>query len=448
MAADFEHPASADGRLGELLRLSGPAILSRLGIMTMGLIDAIVVGQYSSTELAYHGLGWAPTSVVLTTVIGLLAGVQVMAARYVGEGRAGDTGMVLRRALGYAAALGVVSTLLCYFGGPAFIRATGVEPALAEGAGRAMQVFALSLLPYLLFCALTFWLEGLGRPTPGMVAMWIANLVNLGLALWLVPGHVAGIDGAVGAAWATFGARVAVLVLLAVWLWRWPGSREHGAFAPGDDGRGSEQRRIGYGAGASYFAESMAFAGMSFVAGRLATLDVAAWAIVINLAAIVFMGPLGISTATSVLVGRAFGGRDRADVVRSGWLGFGTVTALTALVSVVVWVGDDLIARAYTRDPALIALVAPALALSCLFFVADGLQVVAANALRARGDIVVPTITHVISYVVIMLPLGWVLAHNAGLGLDGIVGAVIVASLVSAGFLMARFLLLARRPLG
>lgn len=445
---DFEHPAAREGRLGELLRLSGPAILSRLGVMTMGLIDAIVVGQYSSTQLAYHGLGWAPTSVVLTTVIGLLAGVQVMASRYVGEGRAGDTGMVLRRALGYAAALGIAATAICWFGGPAFIRASGVDPALAEGAGRTMQIFALSLLPYLLFCALTFWLEGLGRPEPGMVAMWIANLVNLGLALLFVPGHVPGIDGAIGGAWATFGARCAVLLMLALWLWRWAGSRTHGTFARGDDGRGPEQRRIGYGAGASYFVESMAFAGMAFVAARLATLDVAAWSIVINLAAIVFMGPLGIATATSVLVGRAFGARDRADVVRSGWLGFGAVAALTVLISVGVWLGDALIARAYTSDPALIALVAPALALSCLFFVADGLQVVAASALRARGDIVVPTITHIISYAVVMLPLGWVLAHNAGLGLDGIVWSVIVASLLSAGFLMTRFLLLARRPLG
>ncbi|MCA3255280.1 MATE family efflux transporter [Bradyrhizobium sp.] len=445
---DFEHPPARDGRLGELLRLAGPAILSRLGIMTMGLIDAIVVGQFSSAELAYHGLGWAPTSVILTTAVGLLTGVQVMASRYVGEGRAGDTGMALRRALGYAAALGLAATVVSWFGGPAFIRASGVEPALAEGAGQVMQIFALSLLPYLLFCAMAFWLEGLGRPGPGMVAMWLANLVNLALALLLVPGHVAGIEGAVGGAWATFGARVAVLLLLAGWLWRWQGSRTHGAFARGDDGRGAEQRRIGYGAGASYFVESMAFAGMAFVAGRLATLDVAAWSIVINLAAIVFMGPLGIASATSVLVGRAFGARDRADVVRSGWLGFGVVAALTALISVAVWVGDALIARAYTADPQLIALVAPALTLSCLFFVADGLQVVAASALRARGDIVVPTITHIISYALIMLPLGWVLAHNAGLGLNGIVWSVIVASLVSAGFLMTRFLLLARRPLG
>ena len=46
----------------ELWKLSWPVVLSRLGIMTMGLSDAIVVGRYSATQLGYHALAWAPTS--------------------------------------------------------------------------------------------------------------------------------------------------------------------------------------------------------------------------------------------------------------------------------------------------------------------------------------------------------------------------------------------------
>ena len=36
-----------------------------------------------------------------------------------------------------------------------------------------------------------------------------------------------------------------------------------------------------------------------------------AWAIVLNVAAIVFMVPLGLATGAAVLVGRAYGARDR-----------------------------------------------------------------------------------------------------------------------------------------
>ena len=59
-------PAEAGGRralfrsdLIRLLTLSGPVVISRLGIMTMGLCDAIVVGNYSARELGYHALAWA-----------------------------------------------------------------------------------------------------------------------------------------------------------------------------------------------------------------------------------------------------------------------------------------------------------------------------------------------------------------------------------------------------
>src|SRR5689334_6681085 len=82
--------------LSALLKLSWPVVLSRLGIMAMGLTDALVVGRYSARELGFHALAWAPTSVVVTMCVGLLAGVQVMTSRAIGEGRRGDTGAVLR----------------------------------------------------------------------------------------------------------------------------------------------------------------------------------------------------------------------------------------------------------------------------------------------------------------------------------------------------------------
>lgn len=440
---------TGERRLEELLRLAGPVILARLGIMTMGLTDAIVVGRFSSTELGYHALGWAPTSVILTMAVGLLTGVQVMTARYVGEGRSADTGLVLRRGCAYALWIGLGSTVALIAAGPAFLVATGLEPHLAAGAGRALTVFALSLPFYLVSCALTFWLEALGKPNPGMVTMWLANIVNLGLNLWLVPGASGlPVAGAVAAAWATFGSRGVLLAMQLGYIRWWAGAREHGVFsAPPDDGRGGEQRRIGYAAGASYFVEAGAFAGMGIVAGLLAGLDAAAWAIVLNVAAIIFMGPLGLSSATAVLVGRSYGARDAKSVVANGLLGFAVTAVLTAIIGVALWLGARPLAALYTRDTALIALAAPALALSSLFVVADGLQVVGANACRARGDIWWPTATHVVSYTLVMLPLGWWLSHTLGWGLDGCVWAVVAASLLAAGFLTGRFAILARRPL-
>lgn len=447
-------PAPARGvfpaELPELLRLAGPVVVARLGIMAMGLTDAIVVGRYSAEQLAFHALGWAPTATILTTAVGLLMGVQVMTARYVGEGRRSQTGAVLRRGVVYSFWIGVASTLALLVLGPLFMSSIGLDPHLAAGANRALVIFTLSLTPYLVSVAGTFYLEALSRPMPGMWAMWVANAVNLVMAIVLVPG-LFGLPamGAVGAAWASFAARAALMAFVLVYIWRMTDARELGVFDKPADTRADacEQRRIGYGAGISYFVESAAFAGMNIVAGWLGAMAVAGYTVMLNVAAVVFMVPLGLSAATAVLVGRAYGARDPAGVRRAGWTGIGVAVVFGIGISALIWPLAPLIASAYTRDPVLIALAAPAMLLYLLALTADCTQVVAASALRARGDVWLPTGTHIISYAVVMCPLAWFLAHPMGWGLSGIVWAIVGSSLLAAGFLLTRFWMLGRRGL-
>ena len=437
-----------DGSYGELMRLAGPNVLSRLGIMAMGLTDAIVVGHYSSVELGYHALGWAPTVTVLVAGIGLLQGIQVLTARHIGAGRPERTGAVLRRGISYAFWIGLVSTLALILLGPLALHNIGLEPHLAAGATAALIVFSLSLLPYLIADAQWFWLEAQGKSQVPMVAMWVANIVNLLLAIWVVPGNSPfPVSGAVAAGWVTLVARVALMLMLALWIWRWKEAHRMGVFtkpAP-DKAESREQRRIGYASGLSYAIEAGAFSGMNFVAAQLGVLVVASWAVVLNVAAAVFMVPMGIAAATAVLVSRAVGAGSISAVRRAFRMGMTLALVALALLSVVVFLDTDLVARAYSDDPALLAMTGGALLLSCLFFMADGAQVVSANALRARGDVWWPTGMHFFSYIVVMLPLGWWLAVRQGGGLDGIIWAVIIASLISGVALTWRFVALGDR---
>ena len=431
-----------------LLRLAGPVVVSRLGIMAMGIVDTICVGRYSATELGYHALGWAPTAVVLTTSIGLLSGVQVLTSQAIGEGRLRETGAVLRRGIAYAFWVGIAAGLILAGAGPFLLHHVGLADGLANGASPVLVVFALSLLPIFIGDVGIFWLEAHGRPVPGAVAMWAANIVNLLLNLWLVPGlSPFPVAGAVASAWATFVSRAAFMVFVAFAILQWKKSRELGVLdpTPRDPPASRQLRRIGYAASLSYFVETAAFGGMTIVAGWIGAVQVAAWAIVLNVAATIFMVPLGLAVATGVLVGRAYGAGDRAGVRRAGILGF-TATAVAMLViCAVIGIGNTLIASAYTLDPAVRAVAAGALLLSCLFYIADGLQVVGAQSLRAQSDIWVPTATHFFSYLVVMIPLCYVFAIRMGGGVDGIVWGVAVASLVSAGLLIGRFAWKVRR---
>jgi MATE family multidrug resistance protein len=432
--------------LRELTHLAWPVVMARLGIMTMGLTDAIVVGHYASRELAYHSLAWAPSSVVLTTAVGLMMGVQVMTARLRGEGRGEEVGAVLRRGLVYALQIGVISMIGLLLLGPFGMVHMGLEDGLAEGASPVLMIFALSMPAYLISVAAQFFLEGLHRPKAGMVAMWVANAVNLALNIVLVPDLLGlGVDGAAASAWATFGARTALAVFLAIYILRLPEARAWGLFAKPRRDRSVEveQIRVGIGAGSSNFIEVGAFAAMTLFAGQLGAAETTSWAVVINVSAIVFMVPMGLSSATAVLVGRAYGAGDKAGVMRSGLLGIGVVTVLAFIIAIGLWLAARPVVSAYTSDPAILAIAAPALVLATLFFVADAQQVVAAQANRAAGDVVWPTLMHLLSYGIIMIPLGWWLAHR--MGVNGLVWSVIVASVISGVLLTGRFLRVAKR---
>ena len=436
--------------LSALLTLATPVVASRLGIMAMGLVDTVIVGRHSAAEVGYHALAWAVTGVVLTTALGLLSGVQVMTSQAIGEGRDADTGAILRRGLSYALWISLAAAaFLALTGGP-MLQAFGMAPGLADGATPVLLVQAVSLVPIIVADAGLFWLEAHGRALPGTIAMWLANLVNLVVNLWLVPGgNILGVEGAAASAWATFASRLFLLVVLAFVILRWQRARELGVLspAPRDPAASKAMRRVGYGAAASYFIESLAFSAMAVFAGWIGVAAVAVWAVVINVAALVFMVPLGLSVATSVLVGQAYGARDQSGLKQSAVQGFGVTAAVLLLVSLGVGLFPQAIAQGYSRDAAVIAGIASAMTLSSLFFVADGLQVVAAQSLRARSDIVMPTATHLVSYVVLMMPLAWWLGVHNGGGVDGLIWAIVIASALSAVLLWGRFVLLAQRPL-
>lgn len=436
-------PGAADIRrtVIDLVRLAIPVIVARAGLMTMVTVDTLVVGRYGSDDLAHLGLAGSVQGALMGTMVGLLLGTIVLTAQALGAGREADVGAVFKRSLPYAVLVGLGGSAICFLGEPLFLL-LGQTPDLARGGGEVMVVYGYGMIGAALFVTASFFLEGLKRPMAGVVATIAANLVNAFLDWVLVFGALGFPElGAEGSAWATTFVRW-VMALGLIWY----------IFAMKDADRfglrertvglwrgGAAQRRLGYAAGLSNGMEAGAFAGMTIFAGWLGPLAIGAYTVGLNLIALPFMTALGFAAATAVQVGAAYGAGNRAATARAGWLGLAVSSVAIGMVALVFWGFPEAIAGAFSDDPALVAIAVPVIAFSAFILVADGGQVVMAQALRGRSDAWIPTALHFISYFAVMMPVGYLLAFPGGLGVMGLFQGILVASLVSVTILSARF---------
>jgi MATE family multidrug resistance protein len=423
-----------------LLRLAWPVALARLGIMAMGIVDVVVVGQLAPHELSHQALGWAPTAILLVSAIGLLTGVQVLAARALGEGQRAHAGGIWRRGMVVAGVAGALAAIVLWAGGARLLTVFGIAPQLAEPAARVMSVLGLSVPLHLFYIATAFFLEAIQRPLPSTIVMWCANVLNLVLNLALVPEY-----GALGSAYATVGGRAFLAVALA---WYVLSMRDAARFGVHRGPSGSGYRallRVGFAAAISQAAEAGAFSGMTILAGRIGEHAVAVYQILLNLLAVVFMVALGLSTATAVLASEAVGRDDKRAALRASFVGLLLTTVVMALLALAGSACSQALGRAYTAHASLAALVASLVPLTLAVTLPDGGQVVAAAALRAQNDNWFPTGSHVLAYAVVMPALAYYLAERAQQGVAGLMHAILAASALSVMVLTLRLGWLARR---
>lgn len=424
-----------------LLRIAGPVALARLGIIGMALVDVVAVGQLAPDELPHQALGWAPTAVFLVAAIGLLQGVQILAARSLGEKNPQGAGVALRRGLVLGLIAGLLSAALMWLGGESIFTTFGIEESLAGPSTPVMMVLALSIPLHLLFVAGTYFLEAIKKPGIGTAVMWAANIVNLALNLLWVPEH-----GAIGSAWATVCARVFLAGVLLLWIFLLRDGVHYGVRKLGGKGPSyGALLAVGIAAAVSQAVEAGAFSAMTVIAGRISADVVSAYQILLNLMAFVFMVALGLSAATSVLVSEAIGRRAPQDAERAGWTGIALNAIAMIVAAIIILVFAQPIGRAYTADIGLAALIASLMWVAALALHPDGAQVVTASALRARGDNWFPTFSHILAYAVVMPVIGYWLAEREGMGVAGLLFAIFWASVVSAAILLLRWSVVSKR---
>jgi multidrug resistance protein, MATE family len=178
--------------------------------------------------------------------------------------------------------------------------------------------------------------------------------------------------------------------------------------------------------------------------GWIGTSALAAHQIALQIAAIMFMVPFGISMAATVRVGHAVGRGDAPATRRAGFVAIGLGTVFMAAMVLIVALTRHSIPELFLGEAApnaadTIALAATLLALGASFFIFDGVQTVAAGALRGLHDTRVPLVLAAISFWLVGFVCAYALGFPVGLGAYGIWIGLTIGLMVYASLLVWRF---------
>lgn len=443
------------------LALAWPLAITNLSQHALALTDAIILGWLSTEALAAATLGanlyWAMMAPALGTAFAatpLLAQARGAGQRVGGGGRGWVREMRRSARMSLWASLALLlPSMLLLWNGAAVLRALGQDPALAALGGLYMRGMMWGLIPFCGFIVLRGFLAAMERPGP---ALWItggAILVNAGLCGLLVFGAFGwGGMGILGAGIASSLANLFMLAGLLVLVARdrrLGRFRLLGRFWRPDPRRLAEVFRIGLPISGTMLLEIGVFAAAAFAMGWFGAVAVAAHAIALQTAATTFMVPMGIAQAATARVGLLAGAGDGSGAARAGWvavgLGAGFMAGMAALLILaagpIAWGFLD---RADPAAAAVAALGATLLMVAGLFQLADGVQAVAAGALRGLKDTRVPMLLAALGYWGLGMPVGLGLAHGLGAGPVGLWFGLAAGLALVAALMLARWWRMAR----
>jgi MATE family multidrug resistance protein len=390
------------------LALAVPLAATNLLQMLIHAVDVIFIARLGDQPLAASSLGIAIFGLTLWAMTGLVGACAPLIAAERGRRlhSVRDIRRTVRMGMWVAVGFGLSGMAVC-LGGEALLLASGQDPAIAALAGDFLFVLAFAMIPMILAGVFRIFVAALGKPGYATAITLLALGTNI-LGNWaLVFGHL-GLP-ALGLLGSAFSSVITALAMLAAYclviardrtLRRY---RIFGRWWRPQWGRLREIMVIGTPIALTVMAEAGLFSGAALLMGRIGETELAAHTLALNLAALAFQIPFGTAQAATIRVGFHHGAGDRIAAGRAGWValaigtGFMTTTAL-AMVLVPTLLLQIYIDPAAAANTALVAFALQYLTLAAIFQLADGVQAVAAGALRGLQDTRVPMWIAIFSY--------------------------------------------------
>ena len=426
------------------LHLAAPVMIGQLAVFSMNFVDTVMSGRLPNREIALAalGIGGAVWSSMLMFVLGTLMVVQPSVAQLEGALKHREAATQTRQALWIAVALSLPYFLVCYFS-ESLLTAFRIDPAIVPTAAAYLRAMSWGAPGLCLVFLLRFFSEGTGHTRPTMIYGVAGALLNIPLNYVLMFGKF-GFPalGVIGCGIATSIVLWLQFLMLLVYI------RTHRHYEPfelmsrlekPDLKEILELLKVGIPIAVAIFVEGSLFVGAALLIGRLGPVPTAAHLIAINFAALLFMIPVGLSSAISIRVGNAVGRNDHDGARYAGLIGVFLILVIQSISAALLFFFPELIVGIYTTD----AVVAP-LAVSLLFYAAifqypDGLQIVAAGALRGYKDTRRPVLYMIVAFWIIGMTLGYQLTFTREMGPAGMWIGMIAGLSVAAILMLLRF---------
>lgn len=434
-----------------LLRLGAPLMVNNLAVAGMQFADAVMAGQLGARELAAVAVGGSFWFLGFVFCLGILMAISPIVSRHFGAKNYALIGRYTRQGIYLALIMGVLLTLLGQFAAAPLMESFGIDSEFREltvGYTRAIMFGAPGIL---IFLALRFTTEGIGRTRPIMYASLFALVCNVFLNYVLMFGHFgAPAMGAVGCGYASAITMWLLMLVLAIYMIASSHYRPFHIFtrmAPPRLAVFKEIIYLGVPISVTITAEAGLFSAVAILMGTRGSEITAAHQIAINFSSTLFMIPLALSSATTIKVGQLLGSGNFRRARVSGGIGIVMCAAFMTCSAIFLLVFRDAVVGLYTKDAAVNGIAISLLLMAAIFQIADGVQVGSAGALRGYKDTRIPMAISAFAYWALAFPLAYMAAVTYKAPPSYTWGAFIVGLSVAAVLLAWRYVRLSRARL-
>ncbi|MBQ7786799.1 MAG: MATE family efflux transporter [Alistipes sp.] len=427
----------------ENLQLAFPVILSQIGQITVQMADTAMVGNYGGddpTPLAAVSFATNLFYIIFITSLGLTFGLTPLVGERFAQKRDRHVRELLQNGFLLYSLIGVMATLV-------LIASRGVFPIMAslmmgdggDGSISGVVDMALpyydtliwSMFPVMIWATIKQFLEGVGNTRVAMTTIIIANSLNI-LLNWIFIFGKCGFEpmGAVGAGYATLISRVMQCLMMVVYFFR---AKRFRIYTEGLLKRSmikfrriAEILKVGIPISFHMFMEASAFVVAGIMVLAFGAASVSAYQIGVNMMNLTFMIVIAIGSSTTILCSHIYGNRDFSRLRRTVYAAYQMGLLWNISVATLFVAFRYQIPTLFTTNVQTIEITADMLIFISLFQVSDCLQAISISIMRGLQDVKVLMPIVFVSYVVINIPVAYLLAFECGFKTNGLIMGFIV----------------------